>query len=262
MPARRTSAEDAAALVLLEKQDALATLTLNRPEKLNAMSGEMRQQFGAHLDDIAADPNIRIVLLKSTGRAFCVGADTSAMPESPLAWRDRILVAQAHHAALAKMNKIVIAAVQGIAGGGGASLALAADVLVMAEDASLRFPFVRLGLIPDGGCSFLLQSKLGVPLALDLMLTGGTLDAQEAQRHGLTRRVVAPDALEDNSLALVQDLLALPADALMLTKSLSRQTWTSTMEAAFAHEADAFALASALPGHQQARAALLARRSR
>lgn len=255
-----TSEGGQASLVLCEKQDGVAVLTLNRPDKLNAMSGVMRAQFGRHLQSIEADPEIRIVLLKGNGRAFCVGADTNAMPENALSWRERIHLAQQHHTALVKMDKIVIAAVQGIAAGGGASLALAADILIMADDASLRFPFVRLGLIPDGGCSFLLQSKLGAPLAHDLMLTGGVLGADEAQRYGLTRRVVPAAGLEAASQALIEELSALPAEALMLTKAVSRQTWTVGMDAALMHEADAFALASTLPGHQQARTDLLARR--
>jgi len=245
--------------VLLERENGIATLTLNRPDKLNALSGAMRAEFGRHLESIAADPEIRIVVLQGAGRAFCVGADTSDLPDTPMAWRDRILTAQRHHIALIKMSKVVIASVQGAAAGGGASLALAADILVMADDARLSFPFVRIGLIPDGGCSYLLQSKIGVPAALDLMLTGGTLAAEEAQRLGLTRRVVPRAALDETSRALATELVNLPHEALMLTKSVCRQTWTDTMEAALGHEADAFALATAMPGHKQAIAAAQAR---
>lgn len=246
--------------VLLEKVGGVATITLDRPDKLNALSTQMRLEFGAHLQNVAADPDIRIVVLQGEGRAFCVGADTSDLPTNALAWRDRILMAQQHHISLIKMSKIVIASVQGAAAGGGASLALAADILVMADDATLRFPFVKLGLIPDGGCSFLLQSKLGVPAALDLMLTAGALDAQEARRMGLTRRVVPASDLKSVTQSLVDSLLALPHEALLLTKSVSRQTWTQSMEAAMGHEADAFALATTMPGHLAALAAARARR--
>src|SRR5437868_6771721 len=97
--------------VLLEKADGIAVLTLNRPEKLNAMSAAMRAEFGAHLQAIATDPDIHIVSLQGLGRAFCVGADTGGLPTTPLGWRDRILTAQLHHIALIKMSKIVIASV-------------------------------------------------------------------------------------------------------------------------------------------------------
>lgn len=262
MPATLTQCTEKPPTVLFEKQDGLAVLTLNRPEKLNAISAAMRDELEQHLQAIAADDQIRIVLLRGLGRSFCVGADIGDLPASPLAWRTRILTAQRHHMALIKMNKIVIASVQGAAAGGGASLALSADILVMADDATLRFPFVRLGLIPDGGCSYLLQSKLGVPIALDLMLTGGTLDADAARRLGLTRRVVPAANLDSHSRALADELLALPHEALMLTKSVSRQTWTDTMEAALGHEADAFALATAMPGHQRAIVAARSRQNR
>ncbi|WP_254241991.1 enoyl-CoA hydratase/isomerase family protein [Achromobacter pestifer] len=260
MPAHHQENANAQPTVLLEKAGGLAVLTLNRPEKLNALSTAMRAEFGVHLQDIAADPDIHVVLLQGLGRAFCVGADTGDLPATPLAWRDRILTAQQHHMALIRMNKIVIASVQGAAAGGGASLALAADLLVMADDATLRFPFVRLGLIPDGGCSYLLQSKLGVPAALDLMLTGGAMDAEEARQRGLTRRVVPRETLAEASRALAAELLALPHEALMLTKSVSRQSWSQPMDSAMAHEADAFALATAMPGHQRALAAAQARK--
>ncbi|HWL28982.1 MAG TPA: enoyl-CoA hydratase/isomerase family protein [Burkholderiaceae bacterium] len=247
------------ALVLLEKSNGLAVLTLNRPDKLNAMSAKMREAFETHLRDVERDPDIHVVLVQAEGRSFCAGADTSDLPDSPLAWRKRVMTAQAHHTTLAKMDKIVIAAVQGAVAGGGVSLALAADILVMADDAVLHFPFVRLGLIPDGGCSFLLQSKLGVAVALDLMLTAGKMDAEEARQRGLTRRVVPAASLNDASRQLVRDLLSLPHEALMLTKAVSRRTWTSAMDASLSHEAEAFALASTLPGHQKALASIRAK---
>ena len=248
--------------VLLDRKESVAVLTLNRPDKLNAMSAHMRHEFGAHLQTIADDPSIRVVILEGRGRAFCVGADTSDLPTTPLAWRDRILMAQTHHLAMLKMSKIVVACVQGAAAGGGASLALAAVILVMAEDATLRFPFVKLGLIPDGGCSFLLQSKLGVPAALDLMLTGGTLTAAEARTQGLTRRLVPQEGLRTAAEQLAAELLSIPHEALLLTKSVCRQTWTGAMEAATSHEADAFALATTMPGHQEALATVRARQSK
>lgn len=241
--------------VLLEKAGGVATLTLNRPDKLNALCASTRERFGQHLEDVAADPEIRVVLIQAAGRAFCAGADTDDLPDSPMAWRDRILSAQRHHLALIKMSKVVLAAVQGAAVGGGASLALAADILVLSDNARLGFPFVHAGLIPDGGSSFLLQAKLGTPVALDLLLTGGSIDAQEAMRLGLTRRVVPVDKLLQASRALAEELTRLPAEALILTKSNSRQAWTGRMEAALAHEADAFALATAMPSHHAALAA-------
>ena len=242
--------------VLLSKDNGMAVITLSRPEKLNALTPGMRRNLGACLADVAEDPDVKVVLLRGEGRAFCAGADLVDAPETPLGWRDRVLTAQSHHLAIARMRKPVIAAVQGTAAGGGASLALAADILVMAEDAKLAFPFVRLGLVPDGGAAYLLQAKLQSAPALDLLLTGGAMTAAEAVRLGLTRRVVPADRLDAESRALAADLLKLPWEAVMLTKALCAQYWTHGLERALSHEADAFALASSTEGHKMALAGI------
>lgn len=242
--------------VLLEKRGGMATITLNRPNKRNALSAAMRAALAARLADVAADREVSVVLLRGEGSVFCGGIDVSDLPDDPMVWRERVLGAQANHLAIVRMSKIVIASVQGAAIGGGASLALAADFLVMADSARLSFPFVKLGIVPDGGVSYFLQAKLGTPLALDLLLTGGTLDSSDAVRLGLTRRVVPEATLLDASRELAADLLKLPAEALMLTKSLCRQYWGERLDSVLAHEADAFGLATATKGHKNAIAAL------
>ncbi len=239
-------------MVKLEKSEGLATITLARPEKLNALSSSMRATLGEYISEVSDDPDIRVVLIRGEGPAFCAGADLTDAPSTPLAWRERILLAQKHHVAIARMPKPVIAAVQGVAVGGGASLALAADILVMADNAKLVFPFVRLGLVPDGGAAYLLQAKLHAALALDVLLSGGTVTADEASRLGLSRRVVPANQLDTAGNSLATDLLALPSEALMLTKSLCSQYWATGLQGALSHEADAFALASTTKGHQQA----------
>ncbi len=245
--------------VALERDGAVAVLRLCRPERLNALSAAMRQAIAARLHEVAADPDISVLLLCGEGRAFCAGADLNDMPQDPLIWRQRVLGAQAQHLALIRMDKIVIAAVQGVAIGGGASFALAADILLLAEDARLSFPFVRLGILPDGGAAFMLQARLGNAVALDLLLSGGTLPAEEAKQLGLTRRVVPADGFDAAAMALARELAALPREALMLTKSLCRQRWGQGLDNAFSHEADAFALVTTTASH---RAALDAARRR
>jgi 2-(1,2-epoxy-1,2-dihydrophenyl)acetyl-CoA isomerase len=243
--------------VLLHKEGGIATISLSRPDKLNALSTSMRASLGECLDDVAEDQDVKVVVLRGEGRAFCAGADLVDAPTTPLAWRDRILTAQSHHRTIAMMRKPVIAAVRGVAVGGGASMALAADIRIMADDAKLVFPFVRLGIVPDGGASFLLQAKLHAGIALDLLLTGGTLTAVEAERLGLTRRVVPADQLDQASQALANDMLKLPWEALMLTKALCAQQWAQGLESALRNEADAFALATTTDGHKAALAAML-----
>ncbi|MDP1567343.1 MAG: enoyl-CoA hydratase/isomerase family protein [Polaromonas sp.] len=242
--------------VLIEKAEGLATITLCRPGKLNALSPAMRAALGEHLGDAARDDAIRVVLIRAQGSDFCAGADLMDAPDAPLVWRDRIRIAQAHHLSIVRMKKPVIAAVQGRAVGGGASLALAADILILADDAKLVFPFVKLGVVPDGGASALLQAKAGAAASLDLLLTAGALDAAEARQLGLTRRVVAAAQLDSASIALAHALLKLPWEALMLTKALCAQQWAHGLESVLAHESDAFALATSTHGHRQAMAAM------
>ena len=241
---------------LLEKHGGTAIITLNRPDKRNALSANMRAALALHLADAAADDDISVVLLRGEGSVFCGGLDANDLPDDPKLWRERVLAAQANHLAIVRMPKIVIASVQGAAVGGGASLALAADILVMAEGARLSFPYVKLGIVPDGGSSYFLQAKLGTPLALDLLLTGGSLEAADAARLGLTRRVVPEATLQDASRELAAELLRLPAEALRLTKALCARYWGDKLDAVLAEEADAFELATATKGFEAAIAAL------
>lgn len=238
--------------VLFERADGLATITLARPAKLNALSPAMRHAMGECLARVVDDDDVKVVLIRAEGPDFCAGADLVDAPSDPLGWRSRIRVAQAQHLAIVRMNKPVIAAVQGRALGGGASMALAADILVMSEDAKLVFPFVQLGVVPDGGASALLQAKAGAGASLDLLLTAGSMDAAEARQLGLTRRVVPREQLDDAARAVAQRLLRLPWEALMLTKALCAQRWAHGLESVLAHESEAFALATTTLGHRNA----------
>jgi enoyl-CoA hydratase/carnithine racemase len=256
MNLQRRQVVDTGEQVRLSTDGGLAVITLARPEKLNALSPAMRSRMGECLAQVARDDSVKVVLINAEGRDFCTGADLVDAPDRPLAWRERIRTAQAHHLTIVRMNKPVIAAVQGRAIGGGASLALAADILVMAEDAKLVFPFVRLGVVPDGGASALLQAKAGPAIALDLLLSAGTLSAQDGARLGLTRRVVPSADLQGQAASLARELLQLPWEALMLTKALCAQHWAAGLEPVLAHESEAFALATSTEGHQRAIAAV------
>ena len=244
-------------IVQLQSRDRIAIITLNRPQQRNALSIEMRSMLAKHLDEL--DDSVRVVVLRGEGAAFCAGADLGDVPDSPMAWRDRIITAQTQHLRIINMKQTVIAAVQGAAFGGGASLALAADILVMDENASLGFPFVKLGVVPDGGASFLLQVKASPAIALDVLLSGGVIQAKEARALGLTRRVVAAGELEKHVMKIAEELASLPAEALQLTKSLCAQAWAAHLSGALRHEADAFGLATASEGHRTALAAAKAR---
>lgn len=238
--------------VLIERDGTVAIITLNRPDKANALSAEMRASLARRLSEAGEDDGVDVVLIQAAGGTFCGGLDLADLPQQPPAWRQRVLAAQANHLAVLRMPKVVIAAVQGAVVGGGASLALSADILIAAEDAQFSFPFVHLGIVPDGGSSYFLQAKLGVPLALDLLLTGGKMAAAEAAQRGLTRRIVAAEQLHATARALAKDLARVPREARMLTKSLCAQRWAAGLETYLAHEADAFAFATSTEGHHAA----------
>lgn len=242
--------------VLLEVAGGLATITLNRPDKANALSFAVRTALDQRLREAARNTDVRVVLIVGAGDVFCGGIDLNDLPDDPLVWRERVLGAQSNHLAVVRMPKVVIAAVQGPVVGGGASLALSADILVMADNAYLAFPFVRLGLVPDGGSSYFLQAKLGVAVAHDLLLTGEKLPASQAAQLGLTRRIVPVAELRTAAQKLAEELLRLPQESLMLTKALCRQYWGAQLDSALAHEADAFGLATVTEGHLQAKAKL------
>src|SRR5690606_2506407 len=150
---------------LLEKNGSVATITLNRPDAANALSAEMRASLASRLAEVNDDDQIDVVVIQAAGRIFCGGVDLSDLPTKPIEWRKRVIAAQENHLAVLRMPKIVIAAVQGAVVGGGASLALSADILVAADDAKFLFPFVKLGIVPDGGSSFFLHAKLGNAVA-------------------------------------------------------------------------------------------------
>ena len=159
----------------------LATITLNRPDKLNALTLEMRVELMESFRQIHTDPEIRAVLLRAEGRAFCAGADISTMGKDDV-WGDRARLHRAHQMILSIYNceKPVVAAVRGPAVGIGLSMALACDVLLLSETAKLGQVFRKIGLAPDGGAAFFLQNLIGRQRATDLAFSARLVPAQEA----------------------------------------------------------------------------------
>jgi len=201
----------------LTNRDAIATITLNRPDKLNAFTGTMREDLLAALRGCENDPAVRVVVITGAGRAFCAGGDvefmsglqksgdTTSFRKLLDAGRDIILQ-------IASMPTPVIAAVNGIAAGAGCNLALACDYRLASEHAKLSESFVRIGLHPDWGGTWLLPRLVGRSRALELMATGRMVDAAEALALGMVDRVVADLPAETEKLA--QSLAAAPPIAI------------------------------------------------
>ena len=186
--------------VLLNKKDHIATITLNRPEKLNAFGGRMRQEISEVVNDACGDPDVRVIVITGAGKAFCVGGDvtefvsgqTKALTETSLSERpamSKIVLA------LNQVDKPVIAAVNGVAAGGGVNLALSCDIRIASEKARFGQVFTRRGVYPDWGGIYFLPRLVGYAKAAELIFSGEVIDAQEAYKVGMVNKVVPHDQL-------------------------------------------------------------------
>lgn len=226
-------------LVLRETVDgAIAVLTLNRPDKLNALSTPMLAEFAAALDDVAADPAVRAVVLTGAGeKAFAAGADIAEYRGR----REREFMAfqfegRRINDRLEALSKPTIAAINGYALGGGFEIALCCDVLVVSTSARLGLPEGLLGLSPGGGGTQRLVRSVGRHLAADLLLTGGRLRGQRAYDLGLAAEICEPGALRETALQKARAMLKLGSLALAEMKRLLRLGGDAALPTALALE--------------------------
>ncbi|NED79772.1 enoyl-CoA hydratase/isomerase family protein [Streptomyces sp. SID11233] len=229
-------------LILHATDNGVSTITLNRPEAMNAVTWDQRERVIALLAEASADPGIRAVVLTATGRGFCAGADLRGAPVSG----DRVpgdvartirLGAQRLIAAVLDCEKPVIAAVNGTAAGIGAHLAFACDLVLAAESAKFIEVFVRRGLVPDGGGAYLLPRLVGPQRAKELMFFGDSLPARDAERLGLVNRTVPDEELAATARAWAQRLAEGPTRSIALTKQLVNASLDADRATAFAAEA-------------------------
>ena len=217
------------AVLVDRSREAIAVVTMNRPDRLNAMNGELLAGLHAAFDEIADDPGCRVVVLTGAGRGFCSGLDLAEQPRAPGPQHgDRTragFAVQQYIASLVpkmiRMPQPVIAAVNGAASGGGFALALASDVRIASPTARFNAAFVRLGLSGcDIGVSWLLPRLVGASRAHELMLTGRLVGADEADRMGLLTRVVEPEDLMDAALAEAELIRANSPFGVQMTKEV------------------------------------------
>ena len=234
---------NAPAVVLYEQRDAVALLTLNRPEVLNSFNQALRLQLAAALARAAAEPTIGAVVLTAAGRAFSAGADLKAMDPSQINGEEvrRQLVEEygAGIKAIMEMAKPVIAAVEGLVAGIGCAYMLASDLVVMAEDAYFTLPFHNIGLIPDGGINWLLERQLGARRAFELAVDCERVPAARCRELGLVNRVVAPGTTTATALQWASRLAARAPLAIVHTKRLLRQAASLSYTQALPAEAAA-----------------------
>ena len=222
----------------LETSGTIATLTLARPKALNAINAEMRTALREAVTTIEADPNIRVVILTGAGAGFCAGADL----KDGLASDIEAMLEQEYRPSLegiGQSSKIWIAQVHGTAAGIGAAYAMNCDLVMMAENASLYMAFAAIGLVPDGGNSWLLLRAMGYQKALRAILEGQKISAAECLKYGIANDVVPEDDLAQATMALAERLAKTAPLASAAAKRILRSADDAAFGATFSAEAHA-----------------------
>ncbi len=209
--------------VLFDVSERIATITLNRPDAMNAFGGTMREDLLRYLEAAHVDPDVRCIVITGAGRAFCAGGDIAGMAELQMRHdadtiRQRVVIANRVVTLLRECAKPVIAAVNGAAAGGGMNLALACDLRYCTASAKFAQSFVKIGLIPDWGGHYLLPRLIGTARALELMWLGDRIDAPTALALGIVNAVFADDVFRAEVRARAQRLASGPPAALALIK--------------------------------------------
>ena len=235
-----------------EVSDAVAVVTLDRPEKLNALTVEMREALGSAFESAGRDPGVRAVLLQASGKAFCASGDVSRMGNfTPASGRELLRLAHRMVRNLANIEKPVVAATRGAVAGMGWSMALACDAVIASDTARFTQVFRHVGLVPDGGAIYFLTQHLGLLRAKELVYSGRRIDAQEALALGLVNRVVADDQLDSIALAHARELASGPTFALGMAKKMFKMMYQPNLEALLDAEAWAQGLALQSDDHQE-----------
>lgn len=216
---QNTQGKEQAKTVLTSTQNGVLTITLNRPENLNALSPRMMNEFRKVLNDATESREIRAVIITGAGRAFCAGGDASSDIKvvgklSLDGWRKYHRHVYQVVKLITQMKKPVVAAVNGVAVGGGCDLAMACDVRIASEDAKFGMFYTRMGILPGWGGTYFMPRQIGVGMAKLLILTGDLIDAREAERIGLVEKVVTRDEFEVAVADLAQKLANGPTVAI------------------------------------------------
>jgi len=230
--------------IQVSEAEGIATITLNRPERLNAFIGHMRRDLAEALEHAGSDRNVRVVIITGAGRGFCAGGDIAFMAEL-MQRRDaeefsRILGAGRRVIlAIRQMTKPVIGAINGPASGAGCNLALACDLRIATNTATFSQSFAKVGLHPDWGGTYFLPHMVTPNKACELFFLGDTIDAAEALRLGIVNQVVAPEDLETATLQLAERLRAAPPIALAAAKHAVYMSQAAELDEMLRYETEA-----------------------
>jgi enoyl-CoA hydratase/carnithine racemase len=256
-------------LIDLKVDAAIATITLNRPDKRNAMSDAMRSEFIDALEQVAADKSIKALVLTGAGKGFCAGGDVAGMekrmnaPAGEIGFNGWHRQQRVHRtqALLHTMPKPVIAAVNGAASGLGADTALACDFIVANEYASFAWSYIHRGIVPDGGGMYFLPRRVGLPKAKELIFTGRRVDVDEALSLGIVDRKTSAATLVADAQAWAAELGKGSATALALTKTILNQSFELPAQQVFAQGSQAQGICYTSTEHRESVMAFLAKTS-
>ena len=251
--------------VLVEIEEHLATVTLNRPEKLNAMNQELLETLHGVLQTLADDDNVRCVVVTGAGRGFCAGGDVTAMAsgEAVSGMQDPVKRLRQQEEAsrlLHEMSKPTIAMINGACAGAGLSVALACDVRIAAESARLGSAFARVGFSGDFGGSWMMQRLVGPAKARELYFTGDLIDAKEAERIGLVNRTVPDDKLREETLTLARKITNGPPIALKRMKQNMNLALVADFSTLLDAEAEGMIMTGMTRDHMEAARAFVEKR--
>lgn len=235
------------AQILLTQENSVATLTLNRPERLNAINDDLTLLLEQTLRKVEADETVRVVVIRGAGAGFAAGGDLEEFAAHPERVTGMVERFQSAIRGLASVRKPVIASLHGAVAGGGLGIALACDLAIAAENIKMIFAYTKLAVSCDGGLSHRLPRLVGMRKALEIALIDTPIIAAEALRLGLVNRVVPTDALAVETARIAEQLAKLDTLAVGNAKRLFAESWGRTLEEQLDAEIDSFAVCSARP---------------
>jgi 2-(1,2-epoxy-1,2-dihydrophenyl)acetyl-CoA isomerase len=246
--------------IQVDKAEGIAKITLNLPDKLNALDLVMREELKDEFALISKDNSVKVVVITGAGRAFCAGGDIKTMEGvTPPAGRDRLKNVQQLTKQMVELEKPIIAGVNGAATGAGFHIALACDIIIASEKAKFAESFVRIGLIPDMGGFYFLPLRVGVHKAKELMFTGRLFDAAEASSMGLLNKLVPHDDLDSEVMQFAEELAQGPGRSYAMIKS-ALNTWPASLQTTLEIEANLQAVSFSTKDFQEGLRAFLEKR--
>ena len=240
-------------MIQFEKIGAIGKITLNRPDKYNAFVRGMALELQKKLDECSSDETIRCIIISGSGKAFCAGQDLIETTD-PNGLTIEEIVQQHYNPIIKKIREIekpIIAAVNGVAAGAGANVALACDIVVAAKSASFIQAFSKIGLIPDSGGTYFLPRLIGIQKAAALMMTGEAISAEKAETLGMIYAVYEDSEFETSAMKLADTISSMPTKGLGYTKKLLSQTFNNSLEDQLSLEAETQALSASSKDHQE-----------